>query len=116
PMLAKKDVEVLKEPNEVVISRFVADQYFPGAKGNYQEVLGKELMLNNYQDPFSIVGISEDVPANSFLQFNVLVSYSTFIRYQGQSADDSWTWSDFWHFLELQPGTDIAALEAKFPA
>lgn len=116
PMLAKTDVEVLKEPNEVIISRYVADQYFPAAKGDYQEVLGKELMLNNYEEPFTIVGVSEDVPSNSFLQFNVLVSYASFIKYVGQEADNSWTWSDFWHFIELQPDADVAALEAKLPA
>lgn len=38
------------------------------------------------------------------------------MRYNGEGAEESWTWSDFWHFLELKPDVDASALEAKFPA
>jgi putative ABC transport system permease protein len=116
PMLASSGIDMLQETNQIVISREVADQYFPAARNNYQAVLGKEVELNNDPDPYTIVGVSENVPTNSFLQFNVLVSYATHIRYQGEGADNSWTWSDFWHFVELDPEADLAALEAKLPA
>lgn len=116
PLLAKESDALLDEPNEVVLSRLVADQYFPSAKGNYEDVLGKEVYLNDNPDAFKIVGVCADVPANSLLQFNLLASFATFIRYNGPAVDESWTWSDFWHFIELKPGTDVAAVEAKLPA
>lgn len=116
PLLASNGVELLNETNQVIISKQVADHFFPTARHNYQAVLGKEIELNDNPDPYTIVGVSDNVPANSFLQFNLLISYATHIRYQGEGADNSWTWSDFWHFVELQPDTDLAALEAKLPA
>ena len=116
PMLAQTGDKLLGAANEVVLSRSVADQYFPGAKGHYESVLGKAVFLNTDTDPYKIVGICADVPANSFLQFQVLASFATYIKVNGKDADESWTWSDFWHFLELKPGTDVKVFEAKLPA
>src|SRR6185369_8178959 len=44
------------------------------------------------------------------------ISYSTLIRADDQSADNSWTWSDMRHYLVLKPGADYKKLESKFPA
>lgn len=116
PLLAKESDQLLEASNEVAISRTVADAYFPWAKGDYSAVVGKEIFLGKETNPFKIVTVFEDVPANSLLQFNVLGSFSTIIKERGKEAVESWTWSDFWHYLELKPGTDVAALEAKLPA
>ncbi len=116
PLLAGQGDGLLDETNEMILARSVADQYFPGIKGDYEQVIGKEVFLNTDPDPYTIVGVCENVPANSFLQFNILGSYDTYIRYNGKAADESWTWSDFWHFIELKPGVNPATLEAKLPA
>ncbi len=116
PMLAKSDDGFLAEPNQVVLTRSVADFYFPGAKGDYQTAIGKIVFLETDNNPYKIAGVCEDVPANSLLQFKALGSYASVIRRAGKEADESWTWSDFWHYIELKPGVDAAALEAKFPA
>lgn len=115
-ILAKESGVLLGQVNEIALTRTVADVYFPWAKGDYGAVLGKEMFINNESDPYKITAVLEDVPANSLLQFNVLGSYATVIKNNGKDADESWVWSDFWHFVELAPGTDVAALEAKFPA
>ena len=113
-LLASDGLHVLDETNELVLTRHIADRYFPSAKGNYEKVIGETLQIRTYEEPFKIVGICEDVPANSTLQFDMLLSYASAIRYWGEGADNSWTNSDFYHYLELQPGTDVAALEKKF--
>ena len=68
--------------------------------------------------PYKITGICKDVPENSHLQFDILVSYVTL--YTGKNAwkeaDYDFTDSDFWHYIQLKHGTDYKALEAKFPA
>lgn len=116
PMLAQAGDQTLRAVNEVVVCRSVADQYFPEVKGRYDKVLGKAIFVNADTEPYKIVGVCADVPSNSFLQFQVLVSYATFIKNVGKDADESWTWSDFWHFIELKPGTEAKKLEAKLPA
>ena len=112
-LLASNGLQLLDETNELVLTRQLADRYFPTAKGNYEAILGQELHIRRYPDPFKIVGICEDIPPNSSLQFELLLSYASCIRYWGEGADNSWTWSDFYHYLELESGTDVAALEAK---
>lgn len=115
-LLSSDDLNVLDAPNEVVLSASTANKFFPAAKGDYKQILGKELMIDSYPNAFQIVGISEDVPHHSSLQFDILLSYDSCIRYWGEGADNSWTWSDFYHFIEVSPQTDIATLEGKFTA
>ena len=47
-----------------------------------------------------------------------LMSYVTLYsgQYPWKEADYDFTDSDFWHYIQLKPGTDYKALEAKFPA
>lgn len=115
-LIAQTKANVLNETNEMVLTKTMVAQYFPAAKDNYEAVLGEELRLNRFPDVFKIVGVCEDVPSNSFLQFDLLVSYATRIRYWGEHAGNSWTWSDFYHFLELEEGANQVALEEKFTA
>ena len=113
-LLAKNGHTILDEPNEVVISHELADRYFPNNQKNYEDLIDQEIRINQYPDPFKIVGICKSPPANSSLDFDLLISYASCIRYWGEGADNSWTWSDFYHYLQLEPNTDVAALEAKF--
>ncbi len=116
PVLAKEHDQILDQTNEVAIARSVATTYFPWAKGDFSAVLGKSIYLDKDKEPFKIIAVFEDVPANSLLQFKVLGSFATVIHERGKEAVESWNWSDFWHYIELKPGADVAALEAKFSA
>ncbi len=115
-LIATEDETILDETNEIVLTQALADRFYPAVKGNYQALIGENLLVDRYQEPFKIVAICEDVPENSSLQFDLLVSYASCIRYWGEQADNSWQWSDFYHYLELAEGTDPVRLEAKFPA
>ncbi len=113
-MLAARQDTLLARANEVVLTRRLADRYFPEAAGNYSEVLGRSLRFDRREDPYEIVGVLEEVPANSTLQFDLLISYETVIRYIGPDADEHWQWSDFYHYFKLREGAEVDALEAKF--
>ncbi len=113
-LLAGDRMSLLDAPNEIVLPKPIADRYFPAAKDDYNAIIGETLIIDRYTDPFKVVGVLAEIPANSNLDFGLLLSYSSFIKYAGEAADNSWTWSDFYHYLELEPGTDVAALEAKF--
>lgn len=113
-ILASEDLVPLDETNEIILTQTLADKFFPTAKGNYAAIVGETLQLDRYGDPFKIVAICEDVPANSTIEFDLLVSYASMIRYFGEGSDNSFTNSDFYHYLELKEGTDANALAAKF--
>lgn len=114
PLLASEGLKLLDEPSEIVLSRSLAERYFPMARDNFEAIIGEEIRVDRYENAFKIVGICEDVPANSLLDFDLLLSYATAVKYWGEGADNSWTWSDYYHYLELEPDTDVAALETKF--
>jgi len=115
-LLAKEKDKLLDAVGQIVVTRDVADQYFPSSKGDYQSVLGKTVYLQTDTNGYKIVGVAENIPANSLIKFDLLASYATYLRLAGNDADVSLTWSDFHHFIELKPGTDAKAVEAKLPA
>jgi len=112
-MLAQSKPSLLNETNEIILTQQLADYYFPSIKGNYELAINQEFKIDRYPDVFKVVGVMEDVPANSSLDFQLLLSYASCIRYWGEGADNSWTWSDFYHYVELEENTDVAALETK---
>jgi putative ABC transport system permease protein len=99
----------LLKPRSVLLTQDAAKRMF----GN-EDPMGKT--ITNYgQDTitYSVTGILANVPKNSQLQFDCLFSFSSIYK--------PWmftNWGGNWlnTYLELAPGTNIAALEKKFPA
>lgn len=75
------------------------------------DLIGESVTI--YGDPFKITGILADPPTNSHLQFEMLISYKTFIAMAGEGADNSWEWSDFYHYIKLKEGVEVASLDEK---
>ena len=113
PLMAREGIQILDEPNEVVLSKNLADRFFPALQGNYNDLIGEGIHIDEYEDVFKIVGVCENIPSNSHLQFEILVSYESVVRYWGEGADNSWTWSDFYHYVQLVPETNVEAFEVK---
>ena len=100
--------DALKEPNSVVLTKRIALKYF----GN-EPALGKELRLNR-QRALTVTAVIEDVPVNSHLQFDILISFSSMLPDFGDGSD-FWGWSVFYTYITLLPGANADALEAKLP-
>ena len=83
---------------------------------NYTDIVGKVVYWALDPQPYKITAVCQDVPENSHIQFDALVSYSTLISPEDHGADDSWTWSDMRHYLVLKPDADPRQLESKFEA
>jgi putative ABC transport system permease protein len=96
--------KALAEPNTIVISRKMADKYFPG-----QDPVGQTLTFSNDWHN-KVVGVMEDFPANSQFHFDILVSMLN----NDESKNDMWLSNNFHTYLLLKPGTDHKALEKKF--
>jgi putative ABC transport system permease protein len=108
----------LSGPDKILLSETMAKKYF----GN-EDPLGKRLTIRDGKlRSYEVTGVFKDYPANSHLILNHLVSWSTFakeLRAQGDSSnalETAWGWYDFYAYLQLKPGADYKALEAKLPA
>jgi putative ABC transport system permease protein len=82
--LAGNPKDVLSNPNEVVITRELANKLLDG-NANYGKLVGKtvEYSLAFGKNPFKIVGIIEDIPKNSSIHFEAAVSGKTARNFGG---------------------------------
>lgn len=116
PMVAGDPATALSEPNTTVISESYAKMYFGDA-----DPLGKMLRLqdDDFNDELcKVTGVFKDLPNNTHLKFDVLFSYKTlFVRgdWAPGRYGTSWNRKDMYTYVKVTPGTDIAALEGKFP-
>ena len=97
---------VLTEPNTVVLTKTSALKYF---RNEYP--VGRVLTLNNRTD-LTVTGVVDDVPANSTIQFDFLVSMETARSLYGWMED--WAVYNQTAFVRLSEGYDPTALEEKF--
>lgn len=113
PMLAGDRKNCLKDPWTVVLTRDLAEKYY-NAKNDYSVALGNMIIIGTDATPYKITGVIDNVPENSHLHFELLASYASIIQAWGKQVDDSWTWSNMWHYVKLKPGVDYKALQSKF--
>ncbi|PZX51329.1 ABC transporter permease [Algoriphagus chordae] len=107
-MIAGDPVTALKEPNSLVLTTESAEKIF----GN-DTALGKVLSVANQDSTFfTVTGVIDNIPDNSHLQFEGLVSLGTFA---GPAAMDNWGGNWLTTYLELGEDSDIDAMEARFP-
>jgi putative ABC transport system permease protein len=101
-MIAGNPETALKEPNSVVLTESTARRYF----GN-ENAMGRTITLANTYN-FAVTGITEDVPSNSSLTYELLVSAHTL------------NWQTNWEvicvtFVRLTKESDPQDLELRFP-
>lgn len=106
----------LTGPGKVILNETTAKKYFgtdnPIGKTLYNEGGGK-------RRPVEVTGVFADLPANSHLRLDVLTSYPTLRSWMdfGNSTEDvtqtAWSWNDYYTYIQLKPGTDWHALQAK---
>ncbi|MBA4055047.1 MAG: hypothetical protein C0490_10070, partial [Marivirga sp.] len=116
PLLAGERINALKERYSMVLTATTAKKYFGVSDANYTSVVGKVIYWGIDPQPYKVTAVCEDIPENSHIQFDALVSYATLIYPEDNGADISWTWSDMRHYLVLKPGVDYKTLESKFDA
>jgi putative ABC transport system permease protein len=112
PLLSGDKNTVLTKPYSVILSRAYAKKYF-GKDWQKKGILGEVLNVDNRFD-LNVTGVFENLPRNSHMAFDLLVSYNTMGKVYDPRIEDSWTNSNFMAYLELVPGTDPKLLERKF--
>jgi putative ABC transport system permease protein len=118
PLLKGNPATALTGVSKIVLSETTAHKYF----GNENPV-GKTLYDDNSgrRRTLEVTGVFADLPANSHLVIDILASYPTvrhFIGADGNPKDPtetSWTWSDYYTYIQLKPCTDPKTLEARLP-
>ncbi|HEV8284621.1 MAG TPA: ABC transporter permease [Chitinophagaceae bacterium] len=96
----------LNEPFNIVISKTLAEKYF----GRKTSAVGKT--LRTVYDTYKITGVIEDVPQNSHIRFDMLISLSTLLR-GAQLGQNNWGNFNNFTYVLLKPGTNAQHFNKK---
>jgi putative ABC transport system permease protein len=107
PLISGDRKSCLSQEQTIVISASEAKKYF-----GKENPMGKILKLNG-KIALKVTGVFADIPENSHVKFDMLISFETVGHNWGFTE---WTWPEFYTYVVLAPGTDVKKLEAKFPA
>ncbi|HKZ36529.1 MAG TPA: ABC transporter permease, partial [Chryseolinea sp.] len=99
----KGDKDALKEPNKIVLTKATATKFFGGA-----DPLGKTIDLPWTQ--LEVAAIIKDVPANSHLKFDALISWDTY------DMDEGWDNINAYTYVKLKPETNLQDFLPKINA
>ncbi|MCD2421343.1 ABC transporter permease [Niabella pedocola] len=100
---------VLQQPLSAVITESAARRIF-----GTENPVGKRIMhYGGDTASLMVTGVLQDIPLNSHMQFDLLVSFATDYK---QRMMNNWGGNGWVTYFELAPHTDIRALEDKFPA
>jgi len=104
----------LDGPNDVVLTESGAKKYFGD-----EDPIGKSLVFDGYDAPFTITAVLKDLPDQSSLQFDMLLCNLAMPAIKRFSW--SWVWLQTGTFIKLRanvPNTpaDIQKLVARFPS
>ena len=94
--------------NHAVITEETAKKYF----GN-ENPIGKMIRVDGAND-YEITGIAKSIPKNSHFKFDILLSYDNLIK-ASRSWENSWVNERVYSYIQVSPGTDVKALQAKLP-
>lgn len=105
-LLAGNRSTALDEPNSVLITEDLAFKYF-----GERLPLGKTMTMDENKT-LKVTGILAPLPANSHIQFDILVSFATYEVPRGYLEGlDSWAWMGFTTYVLLDGNQNIASLE-----
>ncbi|AUP78485.1 ABC transporter permease [Flavivirga eckloniae] len=97
----------LSEPKTIVISETMANKYFQGSNP-----VGRAMYLNgNNKDPYKITGVMKPFASNSHLKYDFLITLSG-VEF-GEGEQNRWFQTNYFTYLVLKPGTDVANFEKK---
>lgn len=101
----------LKEPYSVVLTESTAKKYFGKA-----DPLGQTILITSESSPATVTGVMQDMPENTQIKGDLLVSMSTITTKFAKGIDDQWSNYSPWAYILLKPGVTPQSIEKKLPA
>lgn len=109
PMTGGDRETALTDPFSVVLSEKLAGRLFGD-----EDPLGKTVRSEN-QRALRVTGIIKDIPGNTHLQFDYLISFLTMYSLRND-IDKSWSILNYYSYIQLDDRVQAADFENKLPA
>ena len=113
PMTLGNTETALDAPNSLMLTVDAARSWFGS-----ENPIGKSVtyLRGNLRIPLNITAVLANIPSNSHIQFNYIVSFPTLKAFMGENALDEFTINNYYTYILLEEGTDFRSIEQKFPA
>jgi putative ABC transport system permease protein len=106
PLIAGNPNDALLGPNKIVISETAAVRYFNYQGAGDRSPIGKTLVIGSEGAIVAeVTGIARNVPENSHLQFDFMMSLET-----SGYPQDGWLNSQVYTYVKTLPGTEISGI------
>ncbi len=112
-VLSGNPKDVFDQKRKMLVTESVARNLFREKGNDWDQYLGSVIRMGSSKMEYELVGIIEDAPANSSLQFDVILSRATTFDFF-DNAEFSWVGSDYFHYVQLSNKANKEALETKF--
>jgi len=99
--------KALGSVDNALISQSVAKKYF----GNIDPI-GKILKVDQ-KTTYQVAGIFEDIPKNSHIKFDFLLSFENFDKSSGPDYMENWGHTGMFTYLILKPDADLSEFNKK---
>lgn len=110
--LVKGDAStVLSDLNSVVISQSIAQKLFGS-----EDPIGKLITLKDNQLDFQVSGVMKDLPPNTHLRCDYLVSFLNLERIHGKGRSEAWGEFNYFAYVRLHEPTDREEAQGKVQA
>ncbi len=108
PLMNGNAASALKQANTLVLTESTAKKYFGD-----EDPMGKLVRLGTAenQQTYEVTGIVKDTPENSYIEFDVLLSMSSFPMVE--KLHWSWVWTQLETFIRFKENTDIENTKTK---
>ena len=93
----------LVEPSSIVMNRTTAEKYF----GKNAAAVGKT--LHTMYDLYKVTGVFEDIPENTHIRYNMLISMSS----DSNNYNQNWGYFNYFTYALLKPGSSREAFQKK---
>ena len=107
PLITGNATHALKDPNSIVLTKAKALQFF-----GTTDAVGKQLEIREDGEykPFNVTAVTEDIPTNSTIKFEMLGSFERILNTQmGIASSNSWTMTiGISVYVQLRPGSNLA--------
>ena len=110
PLLMGDPRTALSKPGSIVLTQALARRYFGDA-----DPMGRLMKWDNAMD-VQVTGVLGELPRNSHIRFEGLVSMGTILQYWKNIERNNWVWNPCWTYVRLKEGVTEAEVERVFPA
>jgi putative ABC transport system permease protein len=111
PLVSGNPATALNDPNTIILSQKTADKIF--GKTN---PVGKSLIVyyERRKTTLTVTGILKNIPENTHLKANFLVSFQTYKNWEVTSPQElNWNCNNYFTYIRVDKNTDIAGLRKK---